>query len=74
MRELTYLAEMANLKFSISIDDNGILLEFYGFNSSMKNYCAEIFKKICEFKVDNLQDDFEVQKKKIEQDKNNFWK
>lgn len=54
MRELTYLAEMANLSFSMSIDENSISLWFSGFNSSMKNYCTEIFKKICEFKINNL--------------------
>jgi len=43
MGELTYLAEMANLKFSLETDDNGLLLVFKGFNSSMKNYCSEIF-------------------------------
>ena len=50
LREFSYMAECAKLKFSISLPRDNIDMQGSGFNDSLVNFVSETLQRISAFK------------------------
>ncbi len=59
IRDIMYLAEMAEIKTQITADYSALNLVIHGFNDSMDSYLIDLFYKIDSFNIENFKDLFE---------------
>lgn len=74
MKEVSYMAEEANLKFSFHINNEGLFMKISGFNDSIQGGMQELLKKFVSIQVDDdTIDVFNIQIKKQIKEMINFY-
>lgn len=74
MKEVSYMAEEANLKFSFHINNEGLFMKIDGFNDSIKGGIEELLRKFVTIQVDDdTIDVFNLQIKKQIKEMTNFY-
>jgi len=73
LREFKYMADCANLNFTLSVLHDNLNLSFSGFNDSMPNYISESVTRLMQMKDADLKEIFDQTKEKLLLDWKNFY-
>jgi len=73
LKEYTYLAESATLKFDLDVGLNDVNFTWSGFNDSMPNFIKETLTKVGSMANDDIEDIFNQVKETQLVDLKNFY-
>jgi len=73
LREFNYMADLAKLEFSLSIDLDSIDFTWTGFNDSMMNYIDQTLERINQLKTKDVTQIFNQVKEKLQLDWKNWY-
>ena len=73
LREFNYMADLAKLEFSLSIDLDSIDLHWTGYNDSMINFIDETLQRINKLKETDAKQIFAQVKEKLLLDWKNYY-